>query len=45
MNFPTPLNLPTFSKKSFRNYDEMNAWKTEYLKEIALQGGIKWKNY
>ena len=44
MNFPVPLNLPGFSKKSFRNYEEMNAWKQEYLKEIAAQGGIKWKH-
>ena len=41
---PVPLNLPKFSKKSFRNYEEMNAWKHEYIKEIALQGGIKWKH-
>lgn len=43
MNFPTPVNLPGFTKKSFRNYAEMNAWKREYLKEIAAQGGLKWK--
>jgi len=45
MKFPVPTNLPKFSKKSFRNYDEMNAWKREYLKEIAAQGGIKWKQF
>ena len=44
MKFPVPVNLPKFSKKSFRNYDEMNAWKREYLREIAAQGGIKWKD-
>ena len=44
MNFPVPLDLPRFSKKSFRNYEEMNAWKQEYLKEIADQGGIKSKH-
>ena len=43
MKFPVPSNLPGFSKKSFRNYDEMNAWKREYLKEIAACGGIRWK--
>ncbi|OQA83828.1 MAG: hypothetical protein BWY31_02767 [Lentisphaerae bacterium ADurb.Bin242] len=43
MQFPEPLNLPKFSPMSFRNYDEMNAWKREYLKRIAAQGGIKWK--
>ena len=43
MNFPEPLDLPKFSKKSFRNYDEMNAWNREYLAEIAARGGIKWK--
>ncbi len=31
MDFPVPVNLPKFSKKSFRNYDEMNAWKQQYL--------------
>lgn len=44
MKFPVPSNLPPFSKQSFRNYEEMNAWKREYLKRIAAQGGIKWKN-
>ena len=44
MKFPVPVNLPAFSKKSFRNYEEMNQWKLEYLKEIAAQGGIKWKH-
>ena len=44
MDFPVPVDLPPFSKKSFRNYDEMNAWKREYLMEIAARGGIKWKN-
>jgi len=43
MKFPTPINLPSFAPKSFRNYAEMNAWKQEYLKEIAKQGGVKWK--
>ena len=44
MEFPVPVDLPKFSPKSFRNYDEMNAWKREYLKEIAAQGGVKWKS-
>lgn len=44
IDLPVPTNLPKFSKKSFKNYDEMNAWKREYLKEIAAQGGIKWKS-
>jgi len=43
MDFPVPTNLPKFSKKSFSSYEEMNAWKQEYLKEIAAAGGIKWK--
>lgn len=45
MKFPVPVNLPKFSKKSFRNYEEMNAWKREYLQEIARQGGLKWKEF
>jgi hypothetical protein len=44
INLPQPLNLPRFSKKSFRSYEEMNQWKREYLKEIARQGGIQWKH-
>ncbi|MFA7232034.1 MAG: hypothetical protein WC071_12250 [Victivallaceae bacterium] len=44
IDLPVPTNLPKFSKKSFKNYDEMNAWKREYLKEIAAQGGTKWKS-
>ena len=44
MKFPVPCNLPYFPKQSFRNYAEMNAWKREYLKRIAAQGGIKWKD-
>lgn len=43
MRFPEPVNLPKFSKKSFRNYEEMNAWKRDYLKQIAEQGGLQWK--
>ena len=43
IKFPVPVDLPKFSKKSFRNYDEMNAWKREYLAEITARGGIKWK--
>ncbi len=41
---PVLLNLPPFHKKSFRSYEEMNAWKREYLLEIARNGGLKWKN-
>ena len=43
MKFPEPLNLPKFTKHAFSIYQEMNAWKQEYLKQIAKQGGIKWK--
>ena len=43
MDFPVPANLPEFSKKSFRNYDEMSAWKRQYLQKIAARGGIQWK--
>lgn len=45
MKFPVPLNLPKFTKKSFRSYDEMNVWKREYLAEIARQGGLRWKEF
>jgi len=43
MEFPEPVNLPAFPPQAFRSHEEMNAWKREYLKQIAAQGGIKWK--
>ena len=39
IKFPVPENLPAFSRKSFRSYEEMNAWKEQYLREIAARGG------
>ena len=40
---PKPLNLPRFRSKKFDSYDEMNAWKRQLLKEIAANGGVRWK--
>jgi hypothetical protein len=31
------------AEKTARSYEEMNAWKREYLKQITAQGGIKRK--
>lgn len=36
-------NLPHFSCKRFQTYEEMNAWKREYRKQIARAGGVQWK--
>ena len=30
MKFPEPLNLPKFTKQSFRNYQEMNAQEHQH---------------
>jgi hypothetical protein len=34
--------LPPFKSKKFDTYDEYNAWKREYLMEIARNGGEQW---
>jgi len=39
---PRITNLPKFSKKSFRSYEEMNEWKRSLLLELAKAGGAKW---
>lgn len=40
---PVPENLPPFSPQRFSSYAEFNAWKHQYLLEIARQGGVRWK--
>ena len=40
---PVPANLPSFPPQRFSSYAELNAWKLRYLREIARQGGVKWK--
>jgi hypothetical protein len=35
--------LPRFGSRKFSSYEEMNAWKKEYLCEIARSGGVRWK--
>ncbi len=35
--------LPRFGCVRFSSYEEMNAWKKEYLRMLARQGGCKWK--
>jgi len=42
VGFPKPTGLPHFGAKRFKNYEEFNAWKETYLKEIARAGGLKW---
>jgi hypothetical protein len=36
-------DLPRFGCVKFNSYDAMNAWKKEYLKIVARQGGCRWK--
>jgi hypothetical protein len=40
---PRPIGIPHFGWKKFNSYEEMNAWKKSLLKQIARQGGVKWK--
>ena len=35
--------LPRFGCVRFSSYEEMNAWKREYLRTLARLGGCKWK--
>jgi hypothetical protein len=39
---PKMINLPAFKSRKFRSYEEFNAWKRQYLEEIAAAGGVKW---
>ena len=42
VRMPRAINLPPFKCKRFSSGTEMNAWKKEYLAEIARRGGVKW---
>lgn len=35
--------LPRFGHVRFSSYNEMNAWKKEYLRSLARRGGCTWK--
>ena len=39
---PKVTGLPRTGSKKFRTYEEYNAWKQEYLIQIARSGGVKW---
>ena len=39
---PKVTGLPRFGCKRFNSYEEMNAWKSEFLVEIARKGGVAW---
>ncbi|HRY48624.1 MAG TPA: hypothetical protein P5186_11290 [Candidatus Paceibacterota bacterium] len=41
---PVLEGLPKFASKKFSNYDELNAWKRQYLMEIASRGGCRWRS-
>lgn len=39
---PKPVGLPAFKSRKFSSYEEFNAWKASYRREIARQGGVTW---
>jgi hypothetical protein len=39
---PKAVGLPFFGSKKFDSYEEFNAWKREYLDQIARNGGVTW---
>jgi hypothetical protein len=39
IHWPSPIQI-----QKFKTYEEYNAWKKEYLLEIARHGGVKWLN-
>jgi hypothetical protein len=39
---PRCTGLPPIKSKKFKTYEEYNAWKEEYLLEIARNGGVRW---
>ena len=41
-SLPRFTGLPPFKSKKFNTYEEYNAWKEEYLREIARNGGVRW---
>lgn len=39
---PRPVSLPAFQSRKFDSWEAFNAWKRQYLLEVAREGGIKW---
>jgi hypothetical protein len=39
---PRATGLPRFGVKRFDSYDAFNAWKREFMDQIAAQGGVRW---
>ena len=39
---PKAVGLPRFGSRRFSSGAEMNAWKKEFLAEIARNGGVQW---
>jgi hypothetical protein len=39
---PKAVGLPPFTSRKFNSYEEFNTWKTDYLRQIAQSGGVKW---
>ena len=42
---PTPrlANLPRFGSRKFSSYAEFNAWKADLIRQLAEQGGARWR--
>jgi hypothetical protein len=39
---PKMKGLPHFGHRKFSSWEEFNAWKREFLREIARRGGVTW---
>ncbi len=44
VRMPKPVGLPEFGCHRFSSPSEMNAWKEDFMAEIARRGGVKWTN-
>jgi len=42
VRLPKATNLPAFKAQKFSSHAEMNAWKKEWLRQLAAQGGCRW---
>jgi len=38
---PQAIGLPPIKSRKFNSYAEMNAWKKQLLREIAVRGGVQ----
>ena len=43
VHFGIKPELPRFGCVRFSSYNEMNAWKKEFLRSLACRGGCTWE--